>query len=61
MARPKTKTAAESTAEYIKKTYARIETLVPKDVAALFKAKCKAEGTNPNRIINGWIRAYIAD
>ena len=60
MARPKTKTASESVAAYVKKTYNRIETKVPKEVAAEFREKCKAEGTNPNRIINEWIRGYIA-
>ena len=61
MARPKTKTVSESVTAYIKKTYDRVEAKVPKDIAAEFKAKCEAEGTNPNRIINEWIRDYIAN
>ena len=61
MARPKTKTASESVSAYIKKTYDRIDVKVHKQVAVEFKEKCKAAGTNPNRIINEWIRGYIAD
>ena len=59
MAKPKTKTTADSVTAYIKKTYDRIETKVPKDTSAAFKDKCRNEGTNPNRIINEWILQYI--
>jgi len=59
MARPKTKTAAQSVSEYIKKTYKRIEVKVPKEMAETFRETCVANDTNPNRIINEWIKAYI--
>ena len=60
MARPKTKTTAESINTYIRNTYARISLNVPKDIATKFREKCETEGTNPNRIINEWIAAYVA-
>ena len=59
MARPKTKTAAQSVSEYIKKTYHRFDVKVPKEQAAQFRAACEKNGTNPNRIINEWIVEYI--
>ena len=60
MARQKTKTTAEVVSAYIKRAYDRIEVKVTKDRAAEFKAKCQAEGTNPNKIINAWIADYIS-
>ena len=59
MAKPKTKTAAESVAEYIRKTYHRFEVKVPKATAQEFRETCAAKGTNPNRIINEWIAEYL--
>ena len=59
MARPKTKTKAQSVGDYIRKTYKRIETQVPKAKAAIFIETCKANNTNPNRLINQWIDEYI--
>ena len=60
MARPKTKTTSQIVADYAKKTYDRFDIKVKKDKAAVFKAKCAADGTNPNRLINEWIQNYIA-
>ena len=59
MARPKTKTSAQSVTAYIKKTYDRIEAKVDKETSAKFKALCDKRGTNPNRLINEWIRQFI--
>ena len=59
MARPKTKTKAQSVSEYIKKTYKCIQTKVPKTKAAIFIETCKTNNTNPNRLINQWIDEYI--
>ena len=61
MARPKTKTKSESVAAYIKKTYHRYEIKVLKDTAYDFRKKCVSEGTNPNRIVNEWIKSYISE
>ena len=60
MARLKTKSASDSVSAYIKKTYDRIEVKVPKETAALFRASCDAEGTNPNRLINQWIAQHLS-
>ena len=59
MARPKTKTTAQSVSDYIKKTYDRIEVKVDKDTSSKFKELCGKRETNPNRIINEWIKQYI--
>ena len=61
MPRQKTKTASQSVTDYIKKTYARVEVKVPKDIAADFKTACAGNGTNPNRLINEWIVAYLGE
>jgi len=59
MAREKTKTAAQSVSDYIKKTYDRIEVKVDKETSAKFKELCGKHETNPNRLINEWIRQYL--
>ena len=59
MPKPKTKTNAEIVSSHIKKTYKRIEILVRKETAETFKVKCKANGTNANKLINEWIKNYI--
>ena len=59
MPKPKTKTHSESVTAYIKKTYHTFTPRVPKQIAADFKAKCEANGTKPNRIINEWIKNYV--
>lgn len=61
MARPKTKTASESVAAYIKKAYDRIEVKVPKPYGESFKERCKANGTNPNKLLNEWITEYLRE
>ncbi|GHV07165.1 hypothetical protein FACS1894217_07390 [Clostridia bacterium] len=59
MARPKTKTTSQSVTEYIKRAYDRVEVKVPKGISADFKKMCAEHGTNPNRLINEWIKKYL--
>lgn len=59
MARPKTKTAAESVTAYIKKAYDRIEVKVPKPYGEMFKRCCKENDTNPNKLLNEFILQYV--
>lgn len=61
MAKPKTKTAAESVTTYIKKAYDRIEVKVPKPNGETFKALCAEKGTNPNRLLNEWISEFLKE
>jgi len=61
MPRPKTKTASESVTAYIKKAYDRIEVKVPKPNGERFKKLCADRGTNPNKLLNEWIQAYLDD
>ena len=61
MPKKKTKTAAESVTAYIKKAYDRIEVKVPKPDGERFKELCRKNGTNPNRLLNEWIREYLKE
>ena len=61
MSRPKSKTTSESVTAYIKKAYDRIEVKLPKPMGYEFKALCKKNGTNPNRLLREWIESYMKE
>lgn len=57
----KTHTSTEVKRRYNEKTYTLISASVPKDMAAAFKAKCRAEGIPQAQVIKKAIEDFLAE
>lgn len=56
----KTKTSTAAKTRYNEKTYDVIAVRVPKSTAAVFRAKCAAEGVPQAQIIKNAIESFIS-
>lgn len=60
-AKRKTKTSSAVKQRYNKKVYAKVSAMLPKELVAAFKEKCRATGVSQAQIVRDAVERFLSE